>query len=70
LSLTSNHCVAPDQDPDLDTDLNLDQDPDLDTDLNPDQDQDLNPDQDLDPDLDNFCFLLLIIVLLQTKTQT
>ena len=52
MSLTSNHCVAPDIDTDLD--LNPDQDPDLD--LNPDidkeQDPDIDTDQDLNPDLD------------------
>ena len=75
---------APDQDPDLDPvqdqdqdqdlDPDLDQDPDLDPDLEQDLDldSDQDPDQDPDPDLEknHFCFRLLIIILLQTKTQT
>ena len=46
----SNHCVAPDQDLDLDKDL----DPDsvLDQDLDQDQDQDLDLDKDLDLEKD------------------
>jgi hypothetical protein len=74
LFLTSDHCVAPDIDTDLD--LNPDQDPDLDqnpdivTEQDPDidTDQDLNPDLDLDPD--HFCFLLLSIYFRMPKLST
>jgi hypothetical protein len=66
LFLASNHRIAPDLDQDQDLDLDIDIDLNIDLDPDQDQNQDLDLDQYLDPDLDHFCLLPLIIILLQT----